>query len=79
MYYTKTLIEFAKQRGAPDPEANAAIWNKIMDLLQADAVEYHKYRPETLEKVSRLLEQLTNPTMRKDIEAIITNICVPPD
>ena len=50
-----------------------------MDLLQADAVEPHKYRPETLEKVSHLLEQLTNPSMRKDIEAIITNICVRPD
>lgn len=83
MFYGQRHIEHARKREAPEPERNAAIGNRIIDLLQADMVRYHLYRPETLKQVSHLLDQLTDSRMRADIEQIIefdtTCICMPRD
>jgi len=83
MFYDQRHIEHARKRGAPEPERNAAIGNRIIDLLQADMARYHRYRPETLKQVSHLLDQLTDSRMRADIEQIIefdtTCICMPRD
>jgi len=83
MFYDQKYIELAREQGAPDPERNAAIGNRIIDLLQADMARYHRYRPETLKQVSHLLDQLTDPLMRQGIEELIefdtTCICMPRD
>lgn len=51
-------MELARKTGPPDPEYNAAIGNGIVALM--DAWRY--------EDVAARLHELTNPSMRNDLE-----------